>query len=41
VEELVLIHVSSRYTREEWAALLEEAREVFPGARFPEGWGMG
>jgi ribonuclease Z len=41
VEELVLIHVSSRYTRDEWAALLEDARGVFPGARFPEGWGMG
>jgi ribonuclease Z len=34
VEELVLIHVSSRYTWEEWAALLEEARAVFPGARY-------
>ena len=34
VEDLVLIHVSSRYTREEWMALLEEARAVFPGARF-------
>lgn len=41
VGDLVLIHVSSRYPREEWAALLEEARAVFPGARFPEGWGMG
>lgn len=39
VEELVLIHVSSRYTWDEWAALLEEARAVFPGARFPDGWG--
>jgi ribonuclease Z len=39
VEELVLIHVSSRYTREERAELLEEARTVFATARFPEGWG--
>jgi ribonuclease Z len=41
VEDLVLIHVSSRYTREEWMTLLDEARDVFPGARFAEGWGMG
>lgn len=34
VEELVLIHVSSRYTWNEWVALLEEARAVFPGARY-------
>ncbi|MEK7951099.1 MBL fold metallo-hydrolase [Luteolibacter soli] len=38
VKELVLFHVSGRYVAEERAALLEEAREVFPGARFPEGW---
>ncbi|TAE77344.1 MAG: ribonuclease Z [Verrucomicrobia bacterium] len=37
--ELVLIHVSARYTREEWAGLLDEARGVFPAARFPETWG--
>ncbi|MCW1926510.1 MBL fold metallo-hydrolase [Luteolibacter arcticus] len=39
VEELVLIHVSSRYLREDRAALLAEAREIFPAARFPDGWG--
>lgn len=39
VGELVLFHVSGRYVREERAALLAEAREVFPAARFPEGWG--
>jgi ribonuclease Z len=38
-DDLVLIHVSARYTRDEWAGLLEEARSVFPAARFPEGWG--
>lgn len=39
-KDLVLFHISNRYTREEWAALLEEARAVFPAARFPAGWGM-
>lgn len=38
VEDLVLFHVSSRYVAEERAALLEEARGVFPAARFPDGW---
>lgn len=39
VEDLVLFHVSNRYVREERAALLAEACEVFPAARFPDGWG--
>jgi ribonuclease Z len=38
VEDLVLFHVSSRYLHEERLALLEEAREIFPAARFPDGW---
>jgi ribonuclease Z len=38
VEELVLFHVSGRYVAEERAALLAEARGVFPAARFPDGW---
>ncbi|HEX8912899.1 MAG TPA: MBL fold metallo-hydrolase [Humisphaera sp.] len=36
--ELVLFHLSSRYAKEEWAAMLADARAVFPAARFPEGW---
>ncbi|WP_193211040.1 MBL fold metallo-hydrolase [Luteolibacter marinus] len=39
--DLVLFHVSSRYLREDWRALLAEAREVFPATRFPDGWGIG
>jgi ribonuclease Z len=38
VGDLVLFHVSGRYVVEERMALLAEAREVFPEARFPEGW---
>lgn len=38
VQDLVLFHVSGRYVAEERAALLAEAREVFPAARFPDGW---
>ncbi len=38
VHRLVLIHVSDRYRPEEWMALLEEAREVFPATSFPEEW---
>ena len=38
-DDLVLIHVSSRYTWDEWTGLLEEARAVFPRARFAERWG--
>jgi ribonuclease Z len=38
VGRLVLMHVSDRYTKEEWLALLSEAREIFPNAVFPEHW---
>jgi ribonuclease Z len=38
VEELVLFHVSTRYTPEEWTEMLSEARAVFPRTRFPEHW---
>lgn len=37
-QELVLFHVSDRYAPDGWAALLEEARAVFPNARFPAHW---
>jgi ribonuclease Z len=39
VEELVLMHVSARYTRVGLSELLDEARAVFSAVRFPEGWG--
>ncbi|MCW1887648.1 MBL fold metallo-hydrolase [Luteolibacter flavescens] len=38
VGELVLTHVSSRYLPGERAELLEEARAIFPTARFSEEW---
>lgn len=38
VQQLVLFHLSDRYTKEEWAGLLEEARAIFPNTTFPEGW---
>jgi ribonuclease Z len=34
VQELVLFHVSDRYTHFERAALLAEAQAVFPNSRF-------
>lgn len=36
--DLVLIHVSERYARDELPAILAEAQAVFPRARLPEGW---
>jgi ribonuclease Z len=38
VQRLVLIHVSDRYKPEEWLALLDEARKIFPAASFPDHW---
>jgi ribonuclease Z len=38
VGRLVLIHLSDRYQPEEWLALLEEAREIFPVTSFPDHW---
>ncbi len=40
VGELVLFHLSSRYTAQEWREMLREARAVFPRTRFPAHWGM-
>lgn len=40
VGEWVLFHLSSRYGEAEWGEMLREAREVFPGARFPEQWAI-
>ena len=39
-KDLVLFHVSGRYSREELRELLEEARQVFPRARFSDAWGV-
>jgi ribonuclease Z len=38
VGRLVLIHLSDRYTPDEWVTMLEEARETFPNTAFPEQW---
>lgn len=38
VKQLVLTHVSKRYTPEEWQQLLAEARVVFARTVFPEHW---
>jgi ribonuclease Z len=38
--ELVLFHLSDRYTRGDWMGLLAEVRQVFPAAAFPGQWGL-
>lgn len=38
VQQLLLFHLSDRYTRGEWADLLQEARAIFPNTAFPDGW---
>ncbi|MBB5020079.1 ribonuclease Z [Chitinivorax tropicus] len=38
VDELVLFHISNRYPKTEWPAMLAEARAIFPRTRFPEHW---
>ena len=38
VSDLVLMHVSSRYTAPERLELLAEVQAGFPRARFPDGW---
>jgi ribonuclease Z len=38
--ELILFHLSDRYTPAEWLDILREARAVFPCTRFPEHWGL-
>ena len=40
VEELVLFHLSDRYDRMEWAAMLQEAQQVFPNTHYPQQWDM-
>lgn len=41
VEELVLFHLSDRYSRDEWLEMLQEARQIFPKAHFPTHWDLG
>ncbi len=38
IGELVLFHLSERYTRDVWPLLLEEVNEIFPRARFSGHW---
>jgi ribonuclease Z len=38
VKELILFHVSDRYTDEEWFQLLNEAKAIFPNTHFPASW---
>ena len=38
--KLFLIHLSDRYPADEWPALLDEARAIFPETYFPAHWGM-
>ena len=38
---LLLFHLSDRYEVEEWLAMLEEARSVFPPTEFPPEWDIG
>jgi ribonuclease Z len=37
---LVLLHLSDRYTREQWRGLLGEVRRAFPRASFPDSWDL-
>jgi ribonuclease Z len=37
-QQLILFHLSDRYPRDEWPALLNEARAIFPNTSFPDGW---
>jgi ribonuclease Z len=39
-EQLILIHLSSRYDAQGWAQILEEARAIFPKTRFPDHWSI-
>lgn len=36
--ELILFHLSDRYTRAEWREMLEEVRAIFPDTHFPNEW---
>lgn len=38
VGELVLFHLSDRYTPDVWSEMLQEARAIFSNTRFPASW---
>lgn len=38
INQLVLFHLSDRYTEQEWQEMLVEARTVFPNTSFPVSW---
>lgn len=38
VGQLILFHLSERYTPEQWREMLEEARSIFPETTFPGHW---
>ncbi len=40
VGELILQHVSRRYSEEEWCEMLGEAQAIFPNTRFPDHWNL-
>lgn len=40
VGELILFHLSVRYSSEEWLQMLEEAQQEFANVRFPKHWEM-
>lgn len=38
VDDLILIHVSTRYSESQWRGALQEAKAIFPKARFATHW---
>lgn len=38
IGQLVLFHLSDRYSQDEWKEMLVEARQVFPNTSFPDSW---
>jgi ribonuclease Z len=40
VGQLVLFHLSSRYTRENWIEMLQEATTIFPETHLPTHWDL-
>lgn len=40
IKQLILFHVSQRYSEEQCIELLEQAKEIFPQTDFPKGWSI-
>ncbi len=38
IKQLILFHISQRYTQEQWQEILDEAQHIFPPTSFPNGW---